>query len=99
MSSEVVANDNPEVIIAGFGRVGQIIGRVLYANQIRATVLDHDPDQIEQLRKFGFKVYYGDATRLDLLEAAGARKARLLVNAIDDVEDSLALVDRARANF
>ena len=70
----------PEVIIAGFfGRVGQIVGRILLGNRIRATVLDHDPDQIEQLRRFGFKIYYGDATRLDLLEAAGARTAKILV--------------------
>ncbi|MGZ3722450.1 MAG: monovalent cation:proton antiporter-2 (CPA2) family protein, partial [Bdellovibrionales bacterium] len=99
MSSEVVANDDPEVIIAGFGRVGQIVGRVLYANQIRATVLDHDPDQIEQLRKFGFKVYYGDATRLDLLEAAGARSAEVLVVAVDKEEDSIIIVDLAKEHF
>ncbi len=87
------------VIIAGFGRFGQIIGRLLLANDIRPVVLDHDPDQVETLRKFGYRVFYGDATRLDLLRAAGAEKARLLVNAIDDVADSLALVDRVRANF
>ena len=87
------------VIIAGFGRFGQIVGRVLLANGVRVVVLDHDPDQIEALRKFGFKVYYGDATRLDLLEAAGAKDAILLVNAIDDIDDSLALVDRAREHF
>ncbi|MGZ5042145.1 MAG: glutathione-regulated potassium-efflux system protein KefC [Usitatibacter sp.] len=87
------------VIIAGFGRFGQIVGRLLLANDIRAVVLDHDPDQIESLRKFGYRVFYGDATRLDLLEAAGARHARLLVNAIDDVEASILLVDRVRANF
>jgi glutathione-regulated potassium-efflux system ancillary protein KefC len=87
------------VIIAGFGRFGQIVGRLLLANDIRAVVLDHDPDQIDTLRKFGYRVFYGDATRLDLLEAAGARRARLLVNAIDDVASSLALVDRVRANF
>ncbi len=87
------------VIIAGFGRVGQIVGRLLFANGIRAIVLDHDPDQIELLRKFGYKVFYGDATRLDLLTAAGAGEARLLVNAIDDVDDSLALTDLVRANF
>ena len=91
--------DEGEVIIAGFGRFGQIVGRLLLANGIRPVVLDHDPDQVESLRKFGFTVFYGDATRLDLLEAAGARRARLLVNAIDDVEASLALVDRVRANF
>ena len=87
------------VIIAGFGRFGQIVGRLLLANDIRPVVLDHDPDQIESLRKFGYRVFYGDATRLDLLQAAGAANARLLVNAIDGVEDSIALVDRVRANF
>jgi glutathione-regulated potassium-efflux system ancillary protein KefC len=61
-------------------------GRLLLASGVRAVVLDHDADQVESVRKFGYKVFYGDATRLDLLEAAGARKARLLVNAIDDVE-------------
>jgi glutathione-regulated potassium-efflux system ancillary protein KefC len=87
------------VIIAGFGRFGQIIGRLLLANDIRSVVLDHDPEQVELLRRFGYEVYYGDATRLDLLEAAGAGKARLLVNAIDGVEDSIALVDRVREHF
>jgi glutathione-regulated potassium-efflux system ancillary protein KefC len=87
------------IVIAGFGRFGQIVGRLLFANGLRAVVLDHDPDQIEMLRKFGYKVFYGDATRLDLLSAAGAGRARLLVNAIDDVDDSLALVDIVRANF
>jgi glutathione-regulated potassium-efflux system ancillary protein KefC len=89
---------NP-VIIAGFGRFGQIVGRLLFANGIRATVLDHDPEQIDFLRKFGYKVFYGDATRLDILRAAGAEKACLLINAIDDVDDSLTLTDRARENF
>ena len=87
------------VIIAGFGRFGQIVGRLLLASGIRAVVLDHDPDQVESLRKFGYRVFYGDATRLDLLEAAGARRARLLVNAIDDPDASIALVDRVRQNF
>jgi glutathione-regulated potassium-efflux system ancillary protein KefC len=87
------------VIIAGFGRFGQIIGRVLLANGQRPIVLDHDPDQIEILRRFEYKVFYGDATRLDLLRAAGAGEARLLVNAIDDIEDSLALTDIVRENF
>ena len=97
-SADTIDTEAP-VIIAGFGRFGQIVGRLLFASGIRAVVLDHDPDQVESLRKFGYRVFYGDATRLDLLEAAGARRARLLVNAIDDVEASLALVDRVRANF
>jgi glutathione-regulated potassium-efflux system ancillary protein KefC len=97
--ADIIDESDAPVIIAGFGRFGQIIGRMLFANGIRAVVLDHDPDQIEMLRKFGYKVFYGDATRLDLLTAAGARSARLLVNAIDDVDDSIELVDVARENF
>lgn len=95
---DIEAQDS-HVIIAGFGRFGQIVGRLLHANRINLTVLDHDPDQIDLLRKFGFKVFYGDATRIDLLHAAGAAKARALVLAIDDVEDSLALVDAVRLEF
>ncbi len=102
-SSELPADTIDEtgnpVIIAGFGRFGQIVGRLLFANGIRAIVLDHDPEQIDILRKFGYKVFYGDATRLDILRAAGAEKACLLINAIDDVDDSLALTDRVRDNF
>jgi len=90
--------DNP-VLIAGFGRFGQIIGRLLYAQGIGVTVLDHDPDQIEFLRRYDFKVFYGDATRMDLLESAGAERARILVVAIDGMEDSLALIDNVRKRF
>jgi len=97
--ADAIDDDSAPVIIAGAGRYGQIVGRLLFAQGITATVLDHDPDQIDQLRKFGYKVFYGDATRLDLLEAAGAAKARLLVVAIDDVEESLSLVDRVRQHF
>jgi glutathione-regulated potassium-efflux system ancillary protein KefC len=96
---DAIAADDAPVLIAGFGRFGQIVGRLLYASGVRATVLDHDPDQIELLRKFGFRVFYGDATRVDLLYAAGAARARLLVNAIDDVDDSLHLCDDVRAHF
>ena len=97
--ADVIDEKDAPVIIAGFGRFGQIVGRLLLANGARAVVLDHDPDQIELLRKFGTKVFYGDATRLDLLHAAGANNATLLVNAIDDVEDSLKLTDIVRENF
>jgi len=92
---QIEAQDNP-IVIAGFGRFGQIIGRLLAANKIGVTVLDHDPEQIDLLRKFGFKVFYGDATRVDLLVAAGIEKAKALVIAIDNVDDSLALVDAVR---
>lgn len=95
---KIEPQDNP-VIIVGFGRFGQIIGRLLTANKIGITVLDHDPDQIDLLRKFGFKVFYGNATRIDLLHSAGAEKARVLVIAIDSVEDSIALVDAVRREF
>jgi glutathione-regulated potassium-efflux system ancillary protein KefC len=97
--ADVIDEKDAPVIIAGFGRFGQIVGRLLMANGLRAVVLDHDPDQIEMLRKFGNKVFYGDATRLDLLHAAGAGEAKLLINAIDDMEDSLTLADLVRANF
>jgi glutathione-regulated potassium-efflux system ancillary protein KefC len=95
---DIEPQDNP-VIIAGFGRFGQIIGRLLHANGIGLTILDHDPDQVESLRKFGFKVFYGDATRIDLLRTAGADKARLIVIAIDDAPASLKLVEAVQRAF
>ncbi|MFZ4702688.1 MAG: glutathione-regulated potassium-efflux system protein KefC [Candidatus Methylumidiphilus sp.] len=102
--SQKPAFDIPEdegnpVIIAGFGRFGQIVGRLLSANRIGVTVLDHDPIHIDTIRKFGHKVFYGDATRLDLLQAAGAEQAKLIVVAIDDVEQSLSLVDSVKEEF
>ena len=87
------------VIVAGFGRFGQIVVRVLRGLGIEATVVDHDPGQIDTVRQFGWKAYYGDATRMDLLESAGARSAKLLVLAIDDPDAALALAKRARARF
>jgi glutathione-regulated potassium-efflux system ancillary protein KefC len=96
---ELPEGQDAPVIVAGFGRFGQIVGRLLFASGLRATVLDHDPDQIEMLRRFGFRVFYGDATRLDLLEAAGIARARLLVNAIDDMEESLKLIDLVREHY
>ncbi|MEI7614042.1 MAG: glutathione-regulated potassium-efflux system protein KefC [Betaproteobacteria bacterium] len=99
VESDTIEHQDAPVIIAGFGRFGQIIGRLLFANGIDAVVLDHDPDQIELLRKYGYKVFYGDAARLDLLQAAGAGQAALIVNAIDDVEDSVLLTDIVRKNF
>ena len=89
----------PRVIIAGFGRVGQIIARILRVQKIPFAALDHSPDQIELVRRFGNKVYYGDASRLDLLEAAGAAHAEMVVVAIDDLEASLATVDMIQKHF
>ncbi|HGM6860145.1 glutathione-regulated potassium-efflux system protein KefC [Serratia rubidaea] len=97
--ADVIDEENASVIVAGFGRFGQIAGRMLLANGVRTVVLDHDPDHIETLRKFGTKVFYGDATRADLLEAAGAEKAQVLINAIDDVEANLQLTELARRHF
>jgi glutathione-regulated potassium-efflux system ancillary protein KefC len=97
--ADTIEPNEDHVIVAGFGRFGQIVGRFLHANDVRLTVLDHDPDQIEVLRHFGFKVFYGDATRADLLRAAGAAKARAVVVAIDDIDDSLALVETVRRDY
>lgn len=72
------------VIIAGFGRFGQIVGRVLHAKGINATLIDNDPNQVDLMREFGWRCYYGDASRLDLLEQAGIAEAKLLVISIND---------------
>lgn len=87
------------VIIAGFGRYGQIVGRLLSANDMAATVLDHDPEQVEAVRRFGWPAFYGDATRLDLLRMAGAERARVFVLAIDDIEQSVACARLVREHF
>jgi glutathione-regulated potassium-efflux system ancillary protein KefC len=97
-ADEIDDHDNP-VIIAGFGRFGQIIGRLLHAHGIGVTLLDHDPDHIERVRLFGFKVFFGDAARLDLLHAAGADKAKLLVIAVDDRESANHIAQLARQHF
>ncbi len=87
------------VIIAGFGRYGQIIGRLLSANGLAATVLDHDVEQIDIVRKFGWPAFYGDATRLDLLRTAGGAQARVFVLAIDDVAQSVTVAQLVRQHF
>ena len=97
--ADAIEPNEEHVIIAGFGRFGQIVGRFLNASGVPLTVLDHDPDQVDVLRRFGFKVFYGDATRADLMRAAGAARARALVVCIDDIEDSLALVDMVRRDY
>ncbi|WP_041376992.1 glutathione-regulated potassium-efflux system protein KefC [Polaromonas naphthalenivorans] len=96
---EISEPQEAPVIIAGFGRYGQIVGRMLLAQGISATVLDHDADLIETVRAFGYRVFYGDATRLDLLRTAGAAQAKILVLSVDDVEQSLKIVDVVRENF
>lgn len=96
--ADAMDEENP-VIIAGYGRFGQICGRFLRSSGVSATVLDVDSDQVELLRRFHQKVYYGDASRLDLLRAAGAERARLLIVAVDDHTKVLEIVDVAREHF
>lgn len=96
---EISEQQEAPIIIAGFGRYGQIIGRMLSAQGIGATVMDHDADMVEAARSFGYKVFYGDATRLDLLRTAGAASAKILVVAVDDKEQSLSIIDLAKEHF
>jgi voltage-gated potassium channel Kch len=95
---EIDDEDNP-VIIAGFGRFGVVIGRFLRANGVNATILDDNPDNIKFLRKFGFKVYYGDANRSDLLEAAGIERAKLMIVAVDDRDQISHIVEQVRKKY
>lgn len=97
-ADKIDEKDNP-VIIAGVGRYGAVVARLLNVENIKTTVLDFDPEQVDLIRKIGFKVFYGDAKRLDLLMAAGAAQAKLLIIAIDDIEGSLALVSMAQRHF
>jgi CPA2 family monovalent cation:H+ antiporter-2/glutathione-regulated potassium-efflux system protein KefB len=96
---DVIAGAETPVIICGFGRVGQIVGRILRMQNIPFTALDKDATQVEGVRRFGFKVYYGDPGRPDLLRAAGADSARIVVVALDDMEETLVVVDMIRRNF
>lgn len=81
--------ENNSVIIAGFGRFGQIVGRVLIAKGITPTLIDNDPNQVDLTREFGWRCYYGDASRLDVLEEAGIAEAKLLVIAVNDAAATL----------
>jgi glutathione-regulated potassium-efflux system ancillary protein KefC/glutathione-regulated potassium-efflux system protein KefB len=94
-----IENQEGRVLIAGFGRFGQIVGRVLRMRKIPFTALEASVDQVDFVRRFGNRVYYGDASRLDLLEAAGAARAELLVLAIDDVEASVRTAELVRKHF
>jgi voltage-gated potassium channel Kch len=87
------------VILAGYGRFGQIIGRFLNGERIKMTVLEKNPEQIELLRKFGYPSYFGDASRLDVLKSAGAEQAKLLIVAVGDVEKNLQIVRFAKQHF
>jgi CPA2 family monovalent cation:H+ antiporter-2 len=87
------------VIITGFGHFGSTIGRFLRASGVNATILDNDSDRVDLLRKMGFKVFYGDATRFDILKSAGAEEARILIAAISDPSTHYELIDRIKKHF
>ncbi len=87
------------IILAGYGRFGQIIGRILNGERIKITVLEKNPEQIELLRKFDYQGYFGDASRLDLLRSAGAEQAKLLIVAVGDVEKNLEIVRLCKQHF
>jgi glutathione-regulated potassium-efflux system ancillary protein KefC len=96
---ELKEEQQAPIIVAGIGRYGQIILRVLAASGHTATVLDHDPEQVEGLMRFGYRAFYGDATRLDLLRTAGAATAKVFVVAVDGVDQSLQIVDICKEHF
>jgi len=96
---DAIEGQENRVIIAGFGRFGQIVARVLRAKRIRFTALDANQIQVDFVRRFGNKVFYGDAARLDLLRAAGADQAEIFVLAIDDVEASVRVAALLRDHF
>ncbi|WP_291476026.1 glutathione-regulated potassium-efflux system protein KefC [Acidovorax sp.] len=98
-AAEISEPQEAPVLIAGFGRYGQIVARVMLAQGVPATVLDHSVEILEVARTFGYRVFYGDATRLDLLRMAGAGQARVLVVAVDDPEQSLKIVALAHKHF
>ncbi len=96
--ADKIEEEHP-VIISGFGHFGSTIGRFLRANGINTTILDNDSDRVDLLRKMGFKVFYGDATRIDILKSAGADHARVLVASIDSPEINMDLVKKTKTEF
>jgi glutathione-regulated potassium-efflux system protein KefB len=90
---------NGSVLVIGFGRFGQIVSQYLLAEEIDVTAIDSDPTMIQVAARFGFKVYYGDGTRLDVLRAAGLEKARLIAICIDKQEQANRIVDLVQAEF
>jgi CPA2 family monovalent cation:H+ antiporter-2/glutathione-regulated potassium-efflux system ancillary protein KefC len=97
--ADAIEPNGRKVILAGFGRLGTDLGRFLISAGIRPVILDHDPANVAVLRKFGFEVYYGDITRLDLLEAAGAAEAELLLITIRDVDKAVKLIELVQKHY
>ncbi len=98
-AQEISEPQSAPVIIAGFGRYGQIVARMMLAQGVPATVLDHSVEMLEVAHTFGYRVFYGDATRVNLLRMAGAEHARILVVAVDAPEQSLKIVQLAKKHF
>lgn len=94
-----VEDDEPQVIVVGFGRFGQVIGRLLMVNKVRITVLERDISAVSLMRSYGYKVYYGDATELELLRAAGAAQAQSIVIACNDPEEAMTIVHLCQQHF
>lgn len=93
---DTIEGENPRVIIAGYGRFGQIVSRTLRARRIRFTVLEKNPTQVDFVRRFGNRIYYGDAARIDLLRTAGIDQAEVFVLAVDDPEESVKVAEAVR---
>ncbi|HEY5947854.1 MAG TPA: cation:proton antiporter, partial [Kofleriaceae bacterium] len=96
---DVIAHADAPIVIAGYGRFGQIVGRILRASGFPLTILDLDPAVIEMLSNLGVKAYYGDASRIDLLHAAGCEKAKLFILAVDDPDETKKIAEQVRHNF
>lgn len=95
---EIPQQDNP-IIIAGFGRFGQIIARIARLQHLGFTAIDNNLHQVDFVRRYGGKLYYGDVTQPDLLRSAGIEKAKVFILAIDDVEDSMNVARHLRLNY
>ena len=98
-AQDEIDRQESSVVIAGYGRFGQMVGRILRANRIPLTILDLDPEMVEIVGRLGVKVYYGDASRTDLLHAAGCENAKLFVLAVDDKEEATKIAENVRHHF
>jgi glutathione-regulated potassium-efflux system protein KefB len=96
---DVIDDQHPQVLIAGFGRFGQIVARLLLAQRVHFVAIEHSPEQVDFVRRFGSQIYYGDPARLELLRAAGAANVKVFVVAVDDVETNLKTVRLIRREY
>lgn len=99
IEGEAPINQKHKVLILGFGRVGQLVSRLLHTQDIETTIIDHDGDHIEFVKQFGNRVFYGDASDIDLLRMAGAADAEVIIIAIDDVKKSTQTARSIKENF